>query len=75
MPLIIDANRASDFTEPLTNHAPEIVRKIGKGDVNVVVGGKLLIEISKTRLGSLLIEWDKAGRLKRVKDQVIESKN
>lgn len=68
MPLIIDANRSGDFSIPLKAHAEEILRRVAKGKVTIVVGGLNLIELSKTQFRSFLAEGLRSGRIKRVED-------
>lgn len=73
MPVIIDANRASDFSPPHAAHAPEIVRRIAEQRMSVVVGGRLLQELFATKLRGLLLEWIRAGRAKRVRDDSVNT--
>lgn len=73
MPIIIDANRASDFKSPAKNRAPEIYKKVSGGGARVVVGGLLLRELTEGGLGAMLLEWGRAGRLIRATDAAIEA--
>lgn len=66
MPIIIDANRAGDFSSPLSGHAGEILCGINSGNLTVAIGGLLAVELTKTKLGKLLMEWSRAGRICRV---------
>lgn len=68
MPIIIDANRAGDFSAPLQGHASEIISRINNKQMSIVLGGKLTKELSKTKLKYLLLEWVRAGRAKRIND-------
>lgn len=72
MPIIIDANRASDFKKPMSAHAPEILVRVRQKRMTVTVGGRLLGELSKTTLRDLLAEWARAGRLKRCDNDLVE---
>lgn len=73
MPVIIDANRASDFTKPLSDHAAEILKRIAAKQMTVAVGGRLLDELSKTKLCNLLAEWARSGRLRRPDTSQLEA--
>lgn len=66
MTLIIDANRAGDFSKPLNGHASFILREIAENRIRIVVGGRLFKELAETKLASLLVEWSRAGRIMRV---------
>lgn len=72
MPIIIDANRACDFTPQASAHAPEIMQRIARKRMTVVVGGRLLSELAATRIRNLLAEWAKAGLLKRYDNDLVE---
>lgn len=69
MPIIIDANRAGDFSNPLQGHAQEIISRINSKQMSIALGGKLTKELSKTKLKDLLLEWVRAGRAKRIDDR------
>lgn len=71
MPVIIDANRSGDFTNPVGPHASEILRRIASNRMSIILGGKLLLELSKTKLFSLIVEWTRSGRVKRVDDNTL----
>lgn len=71
--MIIDANRAGDFTPPISGRAKEILGGIAAKKVKIVAGGKLLTELSKTKLRGLLLEWSRAGRLNRVNAGVVDA--
>jgi predicted nucleic acid-binding protein len=73
MPIIIDANRAGDFCHPFSMHAPEILRRIAEKRTRVTVGGKLLHELSQTRIKQLLLEWARSGRLDRQNDEHVNA--
>lgn len=68
MPIIIDANRAGDFSAPLQGHASEIVSRINSKQMSVAIGGKLTQELAKTKLKGLLSEWVRAGRAQRISE-------
>lgn len=68
MPIIIDANRAGDFSAPLQGHALEIISRLKSKQMSVALGGKLTKELSKTKLKDLLLEWVRSGRAKRIDD-------
>lgn len=71
MPIIIDANRASDFSAPAKNHAPEIYKAVVRGGARVAIGGLLLRELNQGGLGAILIEWTRAGFVISVPDEAI----
>jgi predicted nucleic acid-binding protein len=73
MTLIIDANRSGDFSAPTSNHAPEILRRISAKRITVVVGGHLLVELSKTPMRNLLVEWLRAGRALLINDSAVNA--
>ncbi len=73
MPIIIDANRASEFSVPIEPTAFLILKSAAKRDAKVAVGGKLLKELAKTPLSALLVEWGRLGCLIRVGNKEIES--
>ena len=72
MPLIIDANRAGDFTELNKVHAIEIIRRVAANRLKIVIGGQLTSELFNTKLRLYLIEWQRAGRLVRFSDEDVE---
>lgn len=73
MPIIIDANRAGDFTAPLLGHAEEILRRLKNRSIRIVSGGKLHRELSRTRFREILIELQRVGRLVRVDDHLVDA--
>lgn len=73
MPIIIDANRASDFKPPAKYHAPVIYQAVSNGRARIVVGGKLLRELAAGGLGAMLVEWGRAGRLVKIADDKIQA--
>lgn len=73
MPIVIDANRAGDFSAPLSGLAPEILHRIRNRSVKVVVGGKLLQELSKTRFRSVLVELGRVGLLINISHKDVEA--
>jgi len=73
MAIIIDANRAGDFGPSHAALAPEIMRRIAERQMFVVAGGNLLRELFQTNLRNLLVEWTRAGRVKRVDDISVEA--
>lgn len=66
MALIIDANRGADFKAPLCGHAANILTRVKRKRVKIVVGGKLMKELCKTPFRAVLAEWTRAGRVTRV---------
>jgi hypothetical protein len=73
MPIIIDANRAGDFSAPLSGHAPEILRRVSNGKVRVALGGKLLKELSRTAILPLLAEWTRSGSICRADNAAVDN--
>lgn len=73
MPILIDANRSCDFSPPLSNHAPEIVRRILCGRLRVVVGGQLSKELERTPLLGILVEWGRLGHVEVIKSDKIKA--
>lgn len=73
MPLIVDANRAGDFSYPPSGRAKEIADRLQSYEVRLAVGGKLVIELMKTRLRTLIGELARSGRLVRVDDDKIRA--
>ena len=73
MPIIIDANRAGDFSPPHAAHATEIANRIAKRRMSIVIGGRLLRELSQTKLIGLVSEWIRAGCAKRLDDAAVDS--
>lgn len=69
MPLIVDANRASDFQAPQKFHALDILWRIAKKRLRIVLGGKLTRELFNTKLRDLLVEWERTGSLIRISDE------
>lgn len=69
MPLVIDTNRAGDFTKPFNGHAKEILLRVKSKRITIAVGGKLYKELSSTKLIDLLLALQSAGRLKRLNDE------
>lgn len=74
LPLIIDANRAGDFSRPLQDHAKEIRERVSSKRMTICTGGRLTRELSNTKLSKLLGEWGRAGRLKRVSDAEVNAR-
>ncbi|WP_135502678.1 hypothetical protein [Roseovarius aestuariivivens] len=75
MPIIVDANRSSDFAPPQSEHAKEILHRISTNRMRICLGGKLTKELLKTKISSLIQEWIRAGRAHRVKDDEIEERS
>lgn len=74
MPIIIDTNRAGDFSVPLFGKAPLILAWINRKSVRVAVGGLLLRELMRTPLGNLILEWERSGLLVRIPCQRVDAK-
>ena len=72
MPIIIDANRACDFSRPVSSQAAKIMDRIAQKKMRVVVGGELARELVKTKLRDLLQEWARAGRLSRYENGEVD---
>lgn len=72
MPIVIDANRAGDFTAPLSGHAPEILNRLRGRSLRIVTGGKLHRELSRTRLLPILVEGQRIGKLIHVRDNLVD---
>lgn len=73
MSLVIDANRAGDFSPPLRGHAAEILKRIRRRTIVVSSGGKLHRELLATKLRSLLAEMERTGCLNRIDDAAANS--
>lgn len=73
MSIIVDANRAGDFSPPHAAHAPEITRRIAQKRMYIVVGGKLLRELSETKIRSLVVEWLRSGCAIRIDDSQVDA--
>lgn len=71
MPIIIDANRANDFTTAPCGHALDIVRRARSRKIIVAVGGELLVELSRTPMRPLIAEWIRSGIAIRVDADLI----
>jgi predicted nucleic acid-binding protein len=72
MPIIIDTNRACDFNQPFQGQARLILNSIANGRTRIGVGGELLRELLKTKIRTLLLEFDRAGVLKYADNASIE---
>ena len=75
MPIIVDANRAADFTRPLGGRAKEILERINRNKIRIVIGGKLGLELAKTKFGPLLVELLRSGRAHRYSDSDVETES
>ena len=73
MSIIIDANRAGDFTAPCSGHAKEILCRLLRRTLKVVSGGKLHKELCRTKLRGLLAELQRTGQLKLIDDNIVEA--
>lgn len=73
MALIIDANRAGDFSSEQRGHAVYILRCIEEKKLKVAVGGRLLRELGSTCLRDLLSEWGRAGILDRLQNSEVDA--
>ena len=73
MPIIIDANRAGDFSNPCHGQAEMIIKGISKRKVRVSLGGHLLRELVKTRLRDLIAEWNRIGIIHRIDDKDVDA--
>ena len=72
MPIIIDANRTGDFSRPLNGHAQEILKRLYRNRISVVIGGKLTGELGATKFAAILTELSRAGRLKKMDNATVE---
>lgn len=68
MPIILDANRSGDFSRPQSGHAREILDRINRRMMRVVVSRPLLSELSRTPIGMILAECSRLGLLIRADD-------
>ncbi|MEQ8443002.1 MAG: hypothetical protein RIM33_14790 [Alphaproteobacteria bacterium] len=64
--MIIDANRAGDFSGMINECAKIILLRIAQKKVKVAVGGQLMQELSRTALRGFLLEWSRNGQLRRI---------
>jgi len=69
--VIIDANRCSDFGAKI-NVADVLAKRIGERKIKVSVCQKLLKEMHKTKIRSLLTQWESAGMLIRVQENLYQ---
>jgi hypothetical protein len=72
VPLVIDANRATDFCPPSTDLTKFILRFLLKDGGVLVVGGKLLTELARTPFRNILVELDRSGLLKKLNAYAID---
>jgi hypothetical protein len=75
VPIIIDANRANDFTSPPTKRAPSIIECVTKRGIKIAIGGLLKRELSRTCLWRLIVEWSRSGFVVYVDDHLVEELN
>jgi len=73
LPIIVDTNRAGDFSKPLTDHAKEIILRVSSKRMTICTGGRLTEELLKTKLFDLLSELGNAGWLKLVSDAQVNA--
>lgn len=74
MPIIIDANRAGDFSSPRSQHAEDILALVAGKQMRVALGGRLTAELARTKLRGLLLEWSRSGRICRHADRDVDAK-
>jgi len=72
MTLIVDANRACDFTRPLAGHAELILRQVNARQIRLTVGGELYRELSKTKFINILSELGRIRMIDRQEDSDID---
>ncbi|WP_147277245.1 hypothetical protein [Rhodovulum sp. 12E13] len=73
MPIIIDNNRRSDFTDTPCNAAVTVLRRIAQKRVRISVCRALLQEFScDQKFVALLAEWARQGLLDRVDERLYE---
>ena len=72
MGVIVDANRTGDFTTPVAGTARIILQLLRSRQITLVVGGKQLTEVGRTRFREILLEADRIGLLKRVSNAEVD---
>lgn len=73
MPVIIDANRTGDFSDPVSGLAVEILSRLRRRTIRLVSGGKLHRELAQTRFRVFLLEAQRIGRLLLVEDALVNA--
>jgi len=70
--LIVDANRAGDFSRPVSGHAVEILGRLRNRSIRIVSGGRLHDELLKTRFREILIECKRVGLLDHFEAAIVD---
>lgn len=71
MPLIVDANRAGDFSAPLSGYAQDIFERIRRRRIRIALGGRLKIELSETKFRDIILLLKSIGCLDVIDDDEV----
>ncbi|MEM9969716.1 MAG: hypothetical protein AAF762_01270 [Pseudomonadota bacterium] len=72
MPIVIDANRAGDFTPPISGHAGAILLRLRNRTIRIVLGGELKRELASTKFINIIVEQQRSGQLLNINDEIVD---